>query len=306
MTKTEYRSAAKTALLGARDRIAAALATIEDETTAYLLRIARFEVAAGIGLAIIRETFSDAKTEGIALAKVAGIGTDDWREYATAAMPGRDVKTIYRWSNAGAVARVLGDLLPETALIGSLVPMYRLLSDAKTTEEKTGAADLVRETYRGLLADAGTDGDGVQNAPTFDAVLAACEKVGGTNRSGGSKTEKTKTVEDDGSDGSEEKTASAPALAVVDPAAVESASAAWSPQYRRLAEEHGAAAVQAIGLAVLRFAGEHGIAAMQHVLSGTSAPAAPVQDVASLAAAVLSVPTETTETPEKTPEKTTK
>jgi hypothetical protein len=185
MSKAELKAAAKTRIAAATDAIGAALDRIETETAAYLRRVGVFEVQAGVGLAEVRATFADAKAAKVSLAKTAGIGTDDWREKARELVPGKSMPTLYRWTNAGAVANVLGEDLAGGALVGSLVPLYRILTAAKTAEERTAAEELVREVYGELKTAAGLDEDGEQVPPTESDAKTAAEKASPTNRSGG-------------------------------------------------------------------------------------------------------------------------
>jgi hypothetical protein len=209
------KAAAKAAIAAATDRIGAALLSIEDVTARYLRAVGVFEVQAGIGVSEVRDTFTAAKAAKVSLAKTAGIGTDDWREKARELVPGKSMPTLYRWANAGAVARVLGEDLSSGALVGSLVPLYRILTAAKTAEEKTAAEELVREIYAELKAAAGLDEDGSQVPPTESDAKAAAEKAAPTNRSGGSSPDASEDDDEDDEDDDGREDASAPDLVTV-------------------------------------------------------------------------------------------
>ena len=278
MNKRDMRKSLRESLDSALQRIESSVSGITAETTEYLKRIAPFEVSAGIGLDEVKTSFATAKGAGISFAKTAGIGTDDWRVIARDKVPGKDVKTLYRWQNAGAVARVLGDESLAGASVGNLVPLYRILSaltKSASDEDRAAAEDLVRAAWAEALADAGTE-NGVQVPPDSEDVKTIAERLSPTTRSGGSETTVSEDDgEDDDDDGDEDgdeesRRESASGLVVVDPAAVESAMQAWVPALRQAVETHGVTAdvVSAIGLLVLRFAGEHGPGTMAAVLAG--------------------------------------
>lgn len=290
MTKREIKAAARATLARVTESLASRIAFIDSKREAFEGYIGRFEVLAAMDLAAgftakrILTTPAKART---------------WRD---SALPGRSVGTIARWTNAGTVALILaGDeskpnLLGEVpnATIGHLVPLYRILTAAKRTPEGVAAAeDLIRTTWQDLCK--GCDEDEVEledgtvvptrDAPDISAVLAAAEAVAPTNRGGGSSSATTSDEDDDESgdededESGESRRESADGLTVVDATAVEAASKAWVPQSRTLADEYSPEAVQAIGLAVLRFASEYGTGTMQHVLSGTLLAAAAAAEV---------------------------
>ena len=264
-SKAELRKTFRATIDGAVMAIGAAVDSITELDRKHALAVGVFEVRAGMGLDQIRETFATAKTSGVSFAKTKGVGTDDWRVLARETVPGKDVKTIYRWQNAGAVARVLGDDVGN-ALVGSLVPLYRILSavpKSGTDEDRAAAEDLVRTAWKEALADAGTE-DGVQVPPESDAVKTIAERLAPTTRSGGASasTETTDDDDDEDDDDDDETTpqASASGLVVVDPAAVEAATGPTDAILRGLVREHGISEGAARGcmLAALRLGTEHG------------------------------------------------
>lgn len=284
-SKTEKRTAAKTRLLSYRAAIAENLAAIGEHTTRYLDLIARHEVQSGVSLSLIRDEFAAAKSDGIDLSKAAGVKTKDWREFARESCPGVSVKSVYRWCNAGTVARILTDgdvTIPESARVGSLVPLYRILTAIDGDLATVNA--VVCDVYRECLTEAGTDSDGAQIAPTETAVHAAAEAAAPTNRSGGStdededetedetEDEESEESEDESEDESDEsRRESAARLVSVDPATVEAAKGPTDAILRGLVAEFEVSriAAESIMLAALRLADEWTVSVMQHVLSGT-------------------------------------
>ena len=299
-SKVQRKAEAKTRLLGYRSNIAESLANIDRETEKYLDAVSRFEVSAGVSLSLIRDEFAACKSDGVKLETVAGVKTKDWRVFARESCPGRSVKTVYRWTNAGTVARILTDggvSIPDTARIGSLVPLYRILTAIDGDLATVNA--VVCDVYRECLIAAGTDDDGAQIAPLESAVHAAAEAAAPTNRSGGS-TDETETDDDetdddetetddesaadesesDESDESDEsRRESAARLVSVDPATVEAAKGPTDAILRGLCDEFDVSriAAEAIMLAAMRLADEWTVSVMQHVLSGT-VPAATDSD----------------------------
>ena len=207
MSKAEVKAAAKVAVSDALGIIEDALGNIARITTRYLNEVGVFEVQAGIGLSMIRDTMTAAKAEKVDLSGtvlIDGVKSASWLDVANVAVPGKSRPTLYRWTNAGTVARVLGPELTGSALIGSLVPLYRILTAAKSPEELEAAEDLVRATYRECIAAAGLDEDGEQVPPTESDVKAAAEAACPTNRSGGSTAEDSDESEDEDEDGDED------------------------------------------------------------------------------------------------------
>lgn len=289
LTKTAGRAIVKTA----EGIIASTLAYVENERAAFENRIGRFEVRIAIAL-----------DEGAEAYAAASLG--DWREWGRGVLPGKSAPTVYRWRNAGKVARILRgpatvaddgtvtydeNLLGEVpaALIGSLVPLYRILSDAKTDEDRESAEGLIRETYRDVLAKCETftetiDGETVVSTvpPTMEAVLAAAEAASPATK--GKTKGKTKTSDeqpktaDEGetpaADGGESRRESSSGLVVADAAAVEAAAAPTGAIMAGLSREHSlpTETVLSIALATLRLASEWGVSTVQAVLTaGTPA-----------------------------------
>jgi hypothetical protein len=270
------KTAAKTRLLALRASIAENLSQMDAEMETFLDRVSRFEIAAGMSLSFIRDEFASAKTAGVKLETVAGVKTKDWRVFARESCAGRSVKTVYRWTNAGTVARILSDgdvSIPETARVGSLVPLYRILTAIDGDTATINA--VVCDVYRECLSEAGTDDDGVQIAPSESSVHTAAEAAAPTNRSGGSSDETSdetvsdETDEDDEDDESRRETAAG--LVVVDAAAVEAAKGPTDAIIRGLVAEYDVSrlAVEAAMSAAIRLASEWTVSVVAHVLAGT-------------------------------------
>lgn len=286
-SKRETKSVLKTAIESAIAGIDSAVLSIGAETSRYLRTVGVFEVQAGRGLDEVRSSFALAKSAGVSFAKTPGIKTDDWRVVARDRVPGKDLKTLYRWQNAGAVARILGDDV-GCALVGSLVPLYRILSavPAKGTDEDRAAAeDLVRSAWSEAVEAAGTDEDGTPVPPAESDVRVIAERLAPTTRSGGSETTTPEGAEDEDEDGDEDededegaetRRESSESLVVVEAAAVEAASGPTDAIMRgihrdlvgKVLTDEGA---KSIMLAALRLAGEHGAGTIVAVLAGKGA-----------------------------------
>lgn len=301
MSKVMGKQAARKVLKSAEAGIASVLAYVEAERATFESRIGRFEVRIAMML-----------DEG---AEACAILSEDWRVWARGVLPGKSAPTVYRWRNAGKVARILrGSFDEETgtypanilgevpaALIGSLVPLYRILQDAKTEEDRTDAAALIRETYADVLKSCETftetveDGETIVSPipPTMETVLAAAEAASPSKRSGGKSTgsattggEKdgqTDTAEEgENEDEGEARRETAASLLVIDPAAVEAAAGPTDAIVRGLCRDLKVSreTVLSIGLAFLRLGAEHGVSNVQAVL----AKATPVADAAKTAA----------------------
>jgi hypothetical protein len=287
LTKTAGRAIVKTA----EAVIGSTMRYIVAETETFQQRIGRFEVIVAMAL----DEGADAYAE-------ASLG--DWREWGRSVLPGKTPPTIYRWRNAGKVARILRgpatvaedgtvtyqeNLLGEVpaALIGSLVPLYRILTSAKTDEDRTAAEGLIRETYRDVLAKCETftetiDGETVVSTvpPTMETVLAAAEAASPATKGtkGKTKTNEQPKTADEGetpaADGGESRRESSSGLVVADAAAVEAAAAPTGAIMAGLSREHSlpAETVLSIALATLRLASEWGVSTVQAVLTaGTPA-----------------------------------
>lgn len=267
MTKKEKRTVLRNRLTEAATNVAGILA-----------RVGKLEVLIGIELANVRDTFAEAKAAGVSFAKTPGIMTDDWRVVARELVPGRSVATLYRWCNAGAVARIIGPV--GNADTGSLVPLYRILNEAAngTPEEREAAAALVREAYAEAVKEAG------EAAPKEAAVLAIAERIAPTTKgkaAGTAASSKESAAEDaedaededDAEDaGDESRRESAESLVVADAAAVEAASGPvnairgqWTRELvgRELTQE----GLLAIMLGTVRLVKEHGPGTIAAVLS---------------------------------------
>lgn len=286
MSKAAIKSAVKTALTAARDSIAESFGRIDEEFKTYQDRIARHEVSIAVQLSLIQSSFKTAKDGGVDLSGTAGIKTKDWREFARDCVAGTALssqQTMYRWTNSGTVVRVLlaRDVsIPDTALVGSFVPLYRILTDAnvkgKTDEDRETAAAVVADVYSELLAECGTetddDGNEVQIAPTFDEVHAAAEAASPTNR--GTKTDEDDEDEDESDEDEsededeDERRESAAGLVVADAASVDAARGPTDAIARGLCDEFGVsrAAVDAIMSATLRLADEWTVSVLRAVL----------------------------------------
>jgi hypothetical protein len=281
MNKNDYKNAAKIAFAGIASLIESALSGIAQVYAKADREAAVFEVQAGMALDSAKIEFAAAKAAGVSLAKTAGIGTDDWREYGRTMIPGKPNGTLYRWQNAGAVAKVLGDDLVPGTLVTSLSYLYRGLSSlsSKTTDEDRAAAeDLVREVYREAVEEAGTDDDGNALPPDREDLLARCEAAFPTNRSGGGGSGTTTTdddddeADDDEADEADESEADesrrADTVATASAAAVELANGPTDSIFRGLVTEYNVPRTTVVGiaLAVLRLAEEHGPTTIQAVI----------------------------------------
>lgn len=264
MNKSEFKSAAKQTLTAVYSSIVGSL-----------IEYGRLEVSIGMQLSIMRETFVAAKSAEVDLSQLnvggASVGTDDWREYARTLVPGRSAPTLYRWMNAGTVARIIGDSVGN-APVGALVPLYRILTDAKSDEESAAAADLVREVWADVLKQTPKG-----KTPSEDVVLALAEAASPTTRgasssSGGTDDAKT----DDETKTDDENRAPSENVVSVDPVAVESAAGPISSMLKQW-ETDGTPRETAVGimLATIRLVNEHGRDVVAAVLAtGAAAPTA--------------------------------
>jgi hypothetical protein len=281
MSKAELKTQIRTTLDSVGASIAASLASIAQIDRERDLAVGVFEVRIGMALANARDAFAEAKANGVDMSKVPNVKTNDWREYARNAVPGKSPATLYRWQNAGVVARILGDSVGN-ALVGSLVPLYRILPGAKATEEeRTAAEGLIRETYAECVTDAGTDDNGRPIPPEESAVLAAAERVSPSTRSGGgSKGGGGSKSTDEETPASEETPAASGTVSVVEleTAKLETAAGPVASIRQDLSRKMVGKSLTdegllSIMLATLRLAGEHGPAIVTAVLSGvTTAP----------------------------------
>jgi hypothetical protein len=277
MNKAQLKAAA-------RETLAASVATIADVSGFVLAsrkgfeqRIGRYEVLIAVAL-----------SQGAEAVETIG-GKTTWKEWGAKQLPHLSASSLYRWRNAGDVARVLygngsetepnllGDL--PAAMVGSLVPLYRVLDlKARSDEARAKGRMLARSTYADLLKSAETmtvetrEGEtiSVPVAPEFAAVLAAAEAVSPTNRGGGGKaseTDETETAET-----AETDQASSAHLTTVDVAAVEAATGPVSAILAGLMREHGTSETitRGIMLAACRLAGEHGVGPVAAILSGVA------------------------------------
>lgn len=82
------------------------------------------------------------------------VTASSWIEYAETLCPDDQRPSLYRLANAGAVARVLGAESVGEASVGTLVPLYRVLAQAKTPEAREAADTLIRELWAKAQAKA--------------------------------------------------------------------------------------------------------------------------------------------------------
>ena len=182
---------------------------------------------------------------------------------------------------------ILGQV--PNAHIGSLAHLYRILSAAKAGDADSRAKQesLLRETWTGILKGCEEDetedeyGNVVEvlSAPDPADVLKAAEKVAPSNRSGGGGKAKADETEDEGGEdeGGDSTRGDSSNLVTVEAAKVEAAAGPVDSILRglqRKADEGGVnvteAQAKACMLAALRLAAEHGIGAVQAVLSGAT------------------------------------
>lgn len=280
MTKAEVQAAARKVRDAAEATIKSRLSFIDRKRSDFEAYIGRYEVLVCVAL--------DEGAEA-----VASLGKD-WREWARKQVPGQSAPTLYRWRNAGKVARVLmGDGSDETpnllgevpaALVGSLVPLYRILTEAKTDEDRETAEGIIRDAYSELLAESADvtipDENGspitVKAAPLADAVLAKAEAISPAKKGKKAAAKKAADKSDESPEDSDDSRRESNGLVQVDAAAVEAASGPVSSILAQCVRESGLdeAKVKGIFLAALRLAGEHGITTVQAVLG--SPVAAPV------------------------------
>lgn len=300
--KREYNATLRTVRDRAAEAITSRLAWIAGKRAEFEGFIGRYEVLVAIDL----DRGSEAEE---ALGR-------DWRKWARdRGIPG-SAPTIYRMRNAGKVARILqGDAetdadgnesYPDSILgdvpdasPGCLVPLYRILSDAKTEEDRETAAGLIRETWSDLIAGRDTvvftDADGNVTTgkvpPSPDEVLKAAEKIAPTKRSGGASKRKAATETAETGDESETDESRRASVVTVSAEAVEAATQPTRAILDQAVRDRKVAREDAVGimLAALRLAAEHGITVVQAVLAGGSNPPA-------VAAETETAPTETAET----------
>lgn len=272
MSKTEFKAAAKVRFAGIVAAIESGLANIARIEEKAAQECAVFEILIGMAIDSARDEFAAAKAAGVSFKSVAGIGTDDWREYARGMVPGKSNGTLYRWQNAGAVAKVLGDSLVPGTLVGALVPLYRILSAAKSDEDRETASIMLREIYAEAAEAAGSDDDGSALAPVQADILARAEAAAPSNRSGGTEKAAAADVAAADDDDDDEGPRGTADLTVVDAAAVESAAGPCDAIMRGILKDHEGnpltrEVLVAVMLATLRLAGEHGVSTVQAVLA---------------------------------------
>ena len=279
LSKKEQNALNRTIRDEAAERIASRESFLSSQEERFRRYIGRFEVLLSADL--------DAGATA-----VEALPKGDWKRWATTLLPNRDEKTVYRWRNAGRVARILmGDgtdarpnLIGEIpmAAIGHLVPFYRVLptgKDRADAEKVAAAEDLIRATWATLTADLddeeiiGEDGETiiVGMPPTVADATAAAEKVAPTNRSGGGGGGGKDSADDD-DDGDASERGTTPAVA--DPKKVEAATGpvAAIVQQQAAALNADPMLVKAAMLATLRLAEEHTISAVAAVLSAAATP----------------------------------
>lgn len=305
MTKREAKVLARKTLASVEERIASALAFITETEKRFRDLVAPSQLSIAIAL-----------DEGAEARTILG---KEWKTWATSVVPG-STATVYRWRNAGMVARILrGEPLtedveengktktvpvlnedgsfqyPDNLLAAvpfashlTLVPLYRILTAAKTEEAKAAAPSLVRETWEKILAecdeDEDEDGNPFRVAPDPETVLAAAETVAPSNRSGGSSAAADSSDEDEDGDEDEDEgdedegtgsagRADSSSLVIADAAAVEAAAGPTESIVKQQAREYGVSetAVAGIMLAALRLAAEHGVSTVQAILARPSA-----------------------------------
>ena len=186
MNKREAKSAAKRLLVQCHEAIVASLETIDGLTRRFERETSVERVSIGRQLSVIRY-------------EVAPDLDADWRELIRNEVEGESVQTLYRWTNAGTVARIIGDT-GTIGLVGNLVPLYRLLDGVKSDEDRDAAHSLIREVWNEACEAAGPD-----TPPAVDDVTARAEKVAPSKRSGGSKKETDESDDSEESDESDEE-----------------------------------------------------------------------------------------------------
>lgn len=100
------------------------------------------------------------------------IGTDArlgrWLDWAQSVCPGESDSSLYRLANAGAVAKVVGDV--GRASERHLAPFYKILKGASTEDERTAAENVVRESWSSLQPENG-------KVPTEDAITELVDSI---------------------------------------------------------------------------------------------------------------------------------
>lgn len=180
MTKRQLQSAAKRTLSAATSMITATLQEIHDLEMSTRETVARKLTLIGIAL--------DEGAEVIASGHVPNL--TDWREWARESVPGVSVGTVYRYRNAGTVARGIaargGDIADVSYL--AFVPFYRYLSAAKGDEEVESAWTAIMAGWATL-----TEGGAI---PTADAATELVESAGVAATKGKSAGDSAKGAED--------------------------------------------------------------------------------------------------------------
>ena len=124
--------------------------------------------------------------------EVAPVLETDWREDIRGAVEGESIQTLYRWTNAGTVANIIGET-GTLGLVGNLAPLYRLDSPASSRDEDREAAEsLIREVWNEKWSRRRTS--------AVDDVTERAEKVAPTKRSGGGGGGGSDSDDDDGDD----------------------------------------------------------------------------------------------------------
>jgi hypothetical protein len=167
----------------------AALKRLASDVAALVLTIGRERVRLGVML-----------SEAADYLKVTGGNLPEW-----AAEQGVDETppTIYRISNAGRVARVLGDQVGD-ASVGSLVPLYRVLEAAKTDEDLQAAETLVQTYWNEALKRS------AKGKPPTEASVATI--LAEANASEGTRGKKAAKGSGKGKGGRKGKTVTAPSV----------------------------------------------------------------------------------------------
>lgn len=285
-TKTDLKALARNIVASAESVIADVNGWLQAERATVEQRLGRYEVLLAVALSRGADAKDDLKTKT----------SKPWTEWARPLIGDGTLSdaTLYRWRNAGHVARVLmgegyedeADLLGPlpAAMRGSLVPLYRGLDlKAKSDETRQKARKAVRDVYAGLLKAAPTiaiiDREGtaieVPQAPTYPEVLAASEKAFGKSSRGGS----GKAGNEDENGGNEDENGRADGsggIVPVDPKAVEVASGPVASILIQAEKDAGIPQekARALMLATCRLVEAHTVSVVAAVLSGAAEKAA--------------------------------
>ena len=189
MTKRQLQSAAKKVLQSASEVIAATLAEIHELETATRETVARKLTLVGIAL--------DEGSEAIISGHVPGV--EDWRAWARESVPGVSVSTVYRYRNAGTVARLIAASGRDISDVSYLtfVPFYRYLTHARSDEDRTAAEAAILAGWNSLV-EAGD--------MSADAAIALVEAAGIAASQGKNAGDAEKGAEDRKSAQSKKKT----------------------------------------------------------------------------------------------------